>query len=74
LHASTNNGDRENEIEDVEEEEICQLYTHLYNKDKVILMKLLRWNGEQGKMLLKLEEDLIMTEDALTRWQMNMRS
>jgi hypothetical protein len=45
----------ENETEDVEEKEIHQLYTHINKEDEVILMKLLRRNGEQCKTLLRLE-------------------
>jgi hypothetical protein len=55
LHASTNYDDMENETEDVEEKEIHQLYTHINKEDEVILMKLLRRNGEQCKTLLRLE-------------------
>jgi hypothetical protein len=41
---STDNNDRENETDDVEEEEIRQFYTHLNKEDKVLLVKLLRRN------------------------------
>jgi hypothetical protein len=53
--ASTNNNDRENDTDDVEEEEIRWFYTHLNKKDKVLLVKLLRRNKEQGKTLLERE-------------------
>jgi hypothetical protein len=65
--ASVNNDDRENETDDVGEEEICQLYTHLKKEDKVLLIKLLRRNKEQGEMLLRLEETLIKTNDILEK-------
>jgi hypothetical protein len=42
--ASTDNNDRENETDDVEEEEIRRFYTHLNKEDKVLLVKLLRRN------------------------------
>jgi septal ring factor EnvC (AmiA/AmiB activator) len=67
LHASANNDDRENEIEDVEEDEILQLYARLNKEDKAILIKLLRRLGEQSKTLLKLEEALIKTKDSLEK-------
>jgi hypothetical protein len=54
--ASTNNNERGKETDDVEEEEICRFYTHLNKKDKVLLVKLLRRNKEQGKALLRLVE------------------
>jgi hypothetical protein len=63
--ASTDNNDRENETDDVEEEEIRQFYTHLNREDKVLLVKLLRRNKEQGETLLRLEETLIKTNDSL---------
>jgi hypothetical protein len=65
--ASTNNNDRENETDDVEEEEICRFYTHLNKEDKVLLVKLLRRNKEQGEMLLRLEETLIKANDSLEK-------
>ena len=51
----------------MEEEEICQFYTHLNKEDKVLLVKLLRRNKEQGEMLLRLEETLIKTNDSLEK-------
>jgi hypothetical protein len=65
--ASTDNNDRENKTIDVEEEEICRFYTHLNKEDKVLLVKLLRRNNEQGEMLLRLEETLIKTNDSLEK-------
>jgi hypothetical protein len=65
--ASTNNNDMENETDDVEEEEIRRFYTHLNKEDKVLLVKLLRRNEEQGEMLLRLEETLIKTNDSLEK-------
>jgi hypothetical protein len=65
--ASTDNNDRENEIDDVEEEEIRWFYTHLNKEDKVLLVKLLRRNKEQGETLLRLEETLIKTNDNLEK-------
>ena len=65
--ASTNNNDRENETGDVEEEEIRQFHTHLNKEDKVLLVKLLRRNKEQGETLLRLEETLIKTNDSLEK-------
>jgi hypothetical protein len=65
--ASTDNNDRENETDDVEEEEIRQFYIHLNKEDKVLLVKLLRRNKEQGETLLKLEETLIKTNDSLEK-------
>jgi hypothetical protein len=56
-----------NEIEEVEEEEIHKFYIHLNKDNKVILMKLLRRNGEQGETLLKTEKVLINTEDGLEK-------
>jgi hypothetical protein len=61
--ASTNNNDRENETNDVEQEEIRWFYTYLNKEDKVLLVKLLRRNKEQGEMLLRLEETLIKTNN-----------
>jgi hypothetical protein len=51
----------------VEEEEICRFYTHLNKEDKVLLVKLLRRNKEQGETLLRLEETLIKTNDSLEK-------
>jgi hypothetical protein len=51
----------------VEEEEIHRFYTHLNKEDKVLLVKLLRRNKEQGKMLLRLEETLIKTNNSLEK-------
>jgi hypothetical protein len=65
--ASTNNNDRENETDDVKEEEIHRLYTHLNKENKVLLVKLLRRNKEQGEMLFRLEENLIKTNDSLEK-------
>jgi hypothetical protein len=65
--ASTDNNDRENETGDVEEEEIRRFYTHLNKEDKMLLVKLLRRNKEQGEMLLRLEETLIKTNDSLEK-------
>jgi hypothetical protein len=65
--ASTNNNDRENETDDVKEEEIRWLYTHLNKENKVLLVKLLRRNKEQGETLLRLEETLIKTNDSLEK-------
>jgi hypothetical protein len=65
--ASTDNNDKENEIGDVEEEEIRLFYTHLNKEDKVLLVKLLRRNKEQGETLLRLEETLIKTNDSLEK-------
>jgi hypothetical protein len=49
----------------VGEEEIHRFYTDLNNEDKVLLVKLLRRNKEQGETLLRLEETLIKTNDSL---------
>ena len=65
--ASTDNNDRENEIVDVEEEEIRRFYTNLNKEDKVLLVKLLSRNKEQGETLLRLEETLIKTNDSLEK-------
>jgi hypothetical protein len=65
--ASTDNNDKENETDDVEEEEICRFYTHLNKEDKVLLVKLLRRNKEQGETLFRLEETLIKTNDSLEK-------
>jgi hypothetical protein len=65
LYAYTNNDDRENETEDVEEDEIRQLYAHLNKEDKAISMKFLRRTDDQGKTLLKLEATLIKTKESL---------
>jgi hypothetical protein len=65
--ASTDNNDRQNETDDVEEEEIRRFYTHLNKEDKVLLVKLLRNNKEQGETLLKLEETLIKTNSSLEK-------
>jgi hypothetical protein len=65
--ASTDNNDRENETGDMKEEEIRRFYTHLNNEDKVLLVKLLRRNKEQGETLLRLEETLIKTNDSLEK-------
>jgi hypothetical protein len=65
--ASTDNSDRENEIDDVEEEEIHRFYTHLNKEDKALLVKLLRRNKEQGETLLRLEKTLIKTNDSLEK-------
>jgi hypothetical protein len=65
--ASTDNNDRENETDDVEEEEIRRFYTHLNKEDKVLLVKLLRRNKEQGETLLKLEKTLIKTNNSLEK-------
>jgi hypothetical protein len=51
----------------VEEEDIRRFYTHLNKEDKVLLVKLLRRNKEQGEMLLRLEETLIKTNDSLEK-------
>jgi hypothetical protein len=51
----------------VEEEEIRRFYTHLNKEDKVLLVKLLRSNKEQGETLLRLEETLIKTNDSLEK-------
>jgi hypothetical protein len=51
----------------VEEEEIRRFYTHLNKEDKVLLVKLLRRNKEQGETLLRLEETLIKTNDSLEK-------
>jgi hypothetical protein len=65
--ASTDNNDRENDPDDVEEEEIRRFYTHLNKENKVLLVKLLRRNKEQGETLLKLEETLIKTNNSLEK-------
>jgi hypothetical protein len=65
--AFTNNNDRENETSDVEEEEIRRFYTNLNKEDKVLLVKLLRRNKEQGEVLLRLEETLIKTNNNLEK-------
>jgi hypothetical protein len=65
--ASTDNNDRENETDDVEEEEIRRFYTHLNKEDKVLLVKLVRRNKEQGETLLRLEETLIKTNDSVEK-------
>jgi hypothetical protein len=65
--ASTDNNDKENETDDVEEEEIRWFYTHLNKEDKVLLVKLLRRNKEQGETLLRLEETLIQTNNNLEK-------
>jgi hypothetical protein len=65
--ASTDNNDRENETGDVEEEEIRRFYTHLNKEDKVLLVKLLRRNKQQGETLLRLEKILIKTNDSLEK-------
>jgi hypothetical protein len=65
--ASTDNNDKENETDDVEEEEIHRFYTHLNKEDKVLLVKLLRRNEEQGETLLRLEETLIKTNNSLEK-------
>jgi hypothetical protein len=65
--ASTDNNDRENETDDVEEEKIHRFYTHLNKEDKALLFKLLRRNKEQGETLLRLEETLIKTNDSLKK-------
>jgi hypothetical protein len=65
--ASTDNNDRENETDDVEEEEIRRFYTHLNKEDKVLLVKLLRRNKKQGETLFRLEETLIKTNDSLEK-------
>jgi hypothetical protein len=49
----------------VEEEEIRRFYTHLNKGDKMLLVKLLRRNKEQGEMLLRIEETLIKTNNIL---------
>jgi hypothetical protein len=67
LLAFANDDDGENETKNVEQEKNHQFYTHLNKVDKAILMKLLRRNGEQGKMLLKLEEALIKTKELLEK-------
>jgi Mg2+ and Co2+ transporter CorA len=67
LLAFANDDDRENKTKDVEQEENRQFNTHLNKVDNAILMKLLRRNGEQGKMLLKLEEALIKTKELLKK-------
>jgi hypothetical protein len=64
--ASTDNNDRENETDDVEEE-IRRFYIHLNKEDKALLIKLLRRNKEQGETLLRLEETLIKTNDNLEK-------
>jgi hypothetical protein len=65
--ASTNNDDREKETDDVYEEEIRQFYTNLNKEDKMLLMKLLRRNKEQGETLLRIEKTLIKTNDSLEK-------
>jgi hypothetical protein len=65
--ASTDNNDRENETDDVEEEENRQFYTQLNKEDKVLLVKILRRNKEQGEMLLRLEETLTKPTTAWRR-------
>jgi hypothetical protein len=65
--ASTNNDDREKDIDEVCEEEIRQFYTNLNKEDKMLLMKLLRRNKEQGEMLLRLEKTLIKTNNNLEK-------
>jgi hypothetical protein len=65
--ASTNNDDREKETDDVCEEEIHQFYTNLNKEDKMLLMKLLRRNKEQGETLLRLEKTLIKTNNNLEK-------
>jgi hypothetical protein len=65
--AFTDNNDRENETDNVEEEEIHRFYTHLNKEDKVLLVKLLRRNKEQGETLLRLEETLIKTNNSLEK-------
>jgi hypothetical protein len=64
---STDNNDRENETDDVEEEEIRHFYIHLNKEDKALLVKLLRMNKEQGETLLRLEESLIKTNNSLEK-------
>jgi hypothetical protein len=49
----------------MEEEEISHFYTHINKEDKVLLVKLLRRNKEQGETLLKLEETLIKPNKSL---------
>jgi hypothetical protein len=51
----------------VKEEEIHRLYTHLNKENKVLLVKLLIRNKEQGEMLLRLEVTLIKTNDSLEK-------
>jgi hypothetical protein len=65
--ASTDNNDRENETNNVEEEEIRRFYTHLNKEDKVLFVKLLRRNKEQDETLLKLEKTLIKTNSSLEK-------
>jgi hypothetical protein len=49
------------------EKEIHQFYTNLNKEDKMLLMKLLRRNKEQGETLLRLEETLIKTINRLEK-------
>jgi hypothetical protein len=63
LHTFTYNDDREDEVEDVKEKELPQLYRRLNKEDKVLLLKLLRMNKEQRETLLRLEETLIKTNN-----------
>jgi hypothetical protein len=65
--ASGNDDDRENGTDDVGEEDVHQFYTNLNKGDKMILMKLLRRNEEQGESLLGLEEILIKTNNRLKK-------
>jgi hypothetical protein len=74
LFVSTNHDHRENETKDVEIEEIRQLYTHLSKEDKVLLMKMLSRNKEEGETLLRLEETLIKTNNSLEKMTKDMRS
>jgi hypothetical protein len=63
--ASTNNDDMVKETGDLCEEEIRHFYTNLTKEDKMLLMKLLRRNKEQGETLLGLEKTLIKTNNSL---------
>jgi Icc-related predicted phosphoesterase len=72
LHASTYNDDREYETDDVKQKELHQLYGRFNKEDKVLLLKLLRMNKEQGETLLKMEETLIKTNNAWRRRPKNM--
>ena len=51
----------------MEEEEIRWFYTNLNKEDKVLLVKLLSRNKQQGETLLRLEETLIKTNDSLEK-------
>jgi hypothetical protein len=65
--ASTNNDVREKETDDLCEEEIRKFYTNLSKEDKMLLMKLLTRNKEQGETLLRLGKTLIKTNNNLEK-------